>query len=200
MIQRIEGIVIALAGSSVTLMVHGIGLLVAVPRAEMYQIHERILVYTVLTWSAEQGPQLFGFTSEQERDFFELIIGCPGVGPRLGLTMLAQSTVTACAAAIMQNKASVLSGIKGIGMKKAETIIMHMRDKVAAFALYQGTDGSAASEQVLREAAQTLEALKYSPSEVQRALHAVRETATAENEQTFDYIVRRALKYLAKGM
>ncbi len=199
MIERIQGVVVAAGNGAITLMVHGIGMRIVVPRSEQYQLQNSHMVYTATIWSAEQGPQLFGFMAERERDFFELLVSCPGVGPRLAVTVLAHTTVTACAVAIAQNKIAVLSAIKGIGTKKAEAMSMHLRDKVAPFAYQVEGESAAATEQLFYEAEQTLLALKYSSGEVHRALIAIRQGALADKEYTFDHIVRRALQYLAKG-
>ena len=47
-------------------------------------------LHTYLHWNQEQGPSIFGFASDIEREVFLLIISCSGIGPKIGLAVLAQ--------------------------------------------------------------------------------------------------------------
>jgi Holliday junction DNA helicase RuvA len=78
----------------------------------------------------EDGMDLFGFTSEEERAYFELLISVSGVGPKSALSILDVANLDELAAAIKEGRPDLLTRASGIGTKIAERIIIDLRGKV----------------------------------------------------------------------
>ena len=117
----------------------------------------------------EEGIELYGFTEEAERRFFELLLSVSGVGPRSALAVLRVADLTKLAAAIQEGRPDLLTQAAGIGRKTAERIILDLRGKVAA-------DRSGAVVKNMESDADIMEALVglgYRRGEAQAALNNV---------------------------
>jgi holliday junction DNA helicase RuvA len=80
----------------------------------------------------EDALDLFGFTTERELVFFEMLIAVSGVGPRSALAILDTGPLDELSAAIKENRPDLLTRAPGIGRKTAERVIIELRNKVQA--------------------------------------------------------------------
>ncbi len=80
----------------------------------------------------EDALDLYGFLSLEEMNFFELLIGISGVGPKSALAVLDVAELPELCAAIEEGRADLLTQASGIGRKTAERIILELKGKVAA--------------------------------------------------------------------
>ena len=135
----------------------------------------------------EDALDLYGFLVKTELDFFQLLIGVSGVGPKSALSILSLAPPDTLKKAITANDSSYLTQVSGIGRKIAEKIILELKDKVIALP-GEDTGGNLTQE---AEAIQALETLGYSAREAREALRQV----SAEKVTTEDK-VREALKSL----
>ena len=98
---------------------------------------------------------------------------------------------------VQQGNQEALSAINGIGPKKAEHLILHLKHKVIKL-LEQGAleavPGGSASQR--QDIAQVLKSLNYSKQEIGAALHYLNEQYPAAIP--FDQLMRHALGFLAK--
>ena len=83
----------------------------------------------------EDALQLYGFSRDQERTVFELLITVSGVGPRLALTILSGMDVATLSRAIAEGDHRRLQAIPGVGKKTAERLVVDLRDKVGQVAV-----------------------------------------------------------------
>jgi holliday junction DNA helicase RuvA len=88
----------------------------------------------------EDSLTLYGFTSDDERNVFELLQTASGVGPRLALAMLAVHTPDALRRAVSTEDLDTLTMVPGIGKKGAQRIVLEMRDRLGPPG--SGDDGS----------------------------------------------------------
>ena len=141
MIAHLDGTVRALAPDSAVIDVGGVGLLVMCTPGTIagLRLGERAKVATSLT-VREESLTLYGFTSEDERNVFELLQTASGVGPRLALAMLAVHAPDALRLAVATEDLATLTRVPGIGKKGAERIILELRDRLGA----AGENGGAA--------------------------------------------------------
>lgn len=86
-----------------------------------------VLVYTHVT---EDSLRLFGFADAQERQVFELLLATAGVGPRLALTILSTLSPGELSDAVAQSDKSSLTRIPGVGSKKAERLLVELKDRL----------------------------------------------------------------------
>jgi Holliday junction DNA helicase RuvA len=78
----------------------------------------------------EDSLTLYGFTSDDERNVFELLQTASGVGPRLALAMLAVHSPDALRRAISTEDLTALTMVPGIGKKGAQRIVLEMKDRL----------------------------------------------------------------------
>lgn len=76
------------------------------------------------------GFVLYGFADEYERQLFRQLISVSGVGNNTALLMLSSLSPAKIHAAIVENNASILQSVKGIGAKSAQRIIIDLKDKL----------------------------------------------------------------------
>jgi Holliday junction DNA helicase RuvA len=93
------------------------------------------------TYVREDTFALFGFLDMEEYKVFKAIISIGGFGPRIALQILSQVNSHELAAAIVSDDNERLCQIKGLGTKKAATLILELKSKLedVACALYDKT-------------------------------------------------------------
>lgn len=82
--------------------------------------------------------ELYGFASEEELEFFRLLIGVSGVGPKAACAVLTGLTPARLASAVNAGDAKAISRAQGIGLKTAQKIILELGGKIAKL----GTSGA----------------------------------------------------------
>jgi Holliday junction DNA helicase RuvA len=81
--------------------------------------------------SREDSLALYGFSSEEERDLFRLLVTVSGVGPKVAIATLSGGTARDLLRAIAAGDAKRFQAVPGIGKRTAERIIVELREKVA---------------------------------------------------------------------
>jgi Holliday junction DNA helicase RuvA len=79
----------------------------------------------------EDSLALYGFSSEEERDLFRLLISVSGVGPKVAIATLSGGSPRVLLRAIAAGDAKRFQAVPGIGKRTAERIIVELREKVA---------------------------------------------------------------------
>jgi Holliday junction DNA helicase RuvA len=134
----------------------------------------------------ENSVDLYGFSEQNEQEFFELLLGVSGIGPKSALGVLSITSVDTLKKAVQAGDITYLTKVSGIGKKNAEKIIVELRDKLGAL-----EDGAYA----LSGDADTLEALTslgYSAKEARDALRDLSDDIKDTGER-----VKAALKKLS---
>lgn len=194
MINSLQGKVVAIHDQSVVLDINGIGFELFLPDVTKVQYNQTIALHTHLHWNQENGPSLFGFITPEEKTIFILVTKCPGIGPKLALAILHHCPINTFLKAIQTNDITTLHDIPGIGRKKAEQLVVELKDKVAKL-IEQGFS----VEQDLahwKELTQVLNSLNYSKTEIANALDFIK--MEPMQQATFDQLLRKSLSYLAK--
>ncbi|HWT91132.1 MAG TPA: Holliday junction branch migration protein RuvA [Solirubrobacterales bacterium] len=123
--------------------------------------------------SREDSLSLYGFSSEEERDLFRLLITVSGVGPKVAIATLSGGTTRDLLRAIAAGDAKRFQAVPGIGKRTAERIIVELREKVAG-ALEEEVVAAAAGEGDARILARDgLVNLGYAPLEAEQLLDGV---------------------------
>jgi len=78
----------------------------------------------------EDAETLYGFPSRDERDLFEVLIGTHGVGPALGLAILAVHTPRALRLALATDDLAALCLVPGVGRKTAARLLMELKSRM----------------------------------------------------------------------
>ena len=113
---------------------NGIGYLINCPlsiSAPLGGIGDEVKVF-VYQSVKEDDISLYGFATQEQKDMFLKLITVSGIGPKVAHSICAGLEPEQFAAAVMSNNVTVLTGVKGLGKKTAERIILELKDKLKA--------------------------------------------------------------------
>ena len=86
----------------------------------------------------EDAHVLYGFMTTAERDLFRLLVNnVSGIGPKLALAVLSGMSVTSFKAAVVNSDVAAISKISGLGKKRAERIVLELKDKLGVAAAWE---------------------------------------------------------------
>ena len=162
MITQIKGKLIEKSPTSLVIDCNGIGYEINISLNTFSQIPdgESIKLFTHLQVK-EDAHILFGFHTLIERSMFRLLISVSGIGTSIARTMLSSLKPEQIQRAIVNEDLQKIKGIKGIGLKTAQRVLIELKDKVK---LLNGNDEipSLESNTIKDEALSALEVLGYS--------------------------------------
>jgi len=81
----------------------------------------------------DDGENLYGFKTREERNLFRILIGISGVGPQMAMSLLEENDIDGLVIAIIQEDISKLSSAQGIGKRTAQRLTIELRDKLGEF-------------------------------------------------------------------
>ncbi len=133
MIAYLRGRVLTTTSETAILDVNGVGYEAycsggAFKRLTVGEVGE---LYTYLQVK-EDGVTLFGFAEPKEKELFLKLIGVSGVGPKMGIAILASLSAEEFATAVATADVKRLSAVKGLGKKTAEKIVLELHGKISA--------------------------------------------------------------------
>ena len=146
----------------------------------------------------EDAYVLFGFATKQERDMFLLLITVSGVGANTARVILSEMTVNELCNVISTGNERVLKGVKGIGLKTAQRIIVDLKDKILSSGVAQqisvaGGSQSTVDYGVRDEAVGALTMLGFSPAPSAKVVMAI----LKENpDMPVEQVIKQALKQI----
>jgi Holliday junction DNA helicase RuvA len=191
MISSLKGSIGQVGEGSLVVDVGGVGLLVYVPDplTDQLNIGQNIHLHTHLI-VRQDALALYGFESREGRDFFILLLGVSGIGPRLAVSILSSLTPETIRRAIVTEQAEVFSRVPGVGKKTAQKIVFSLQDKITK---EEGFEPIAAMSEADSEVLSALVALGYSVVEAQAALQSIPRDSPEEVEER----LRLALGYFS---
>ncbi|HET8566254.1 MAG TPA: Holliday junction branch migration protein RuvA [Solirubrobacterales bacterium] len=166
MVRRPDHVVIDAGGVGYRLAVSG-ETLKAVPAAGSAAFLHAELI------ARDDSLSLYGFSSEEERDLFRLLITVSGIGPKVAIATLSGGSTRDLLRAIAAGDAKRFQAVPGIGKRTAERIIVELREKVAG-ALEEEVIAVAGGGESSRALARDgLVNLGYAPLEAERLLEGI---------------------------
>ena len=144
------------------------------------QLGKPATLYTHLS-VREDGIELYGFGTKEEKRLFLQLTSVSGVGPKAALSILSTTTPSQLALAILTEDVKTLTLAPGIGKKIAQRIVLELRDKLAKEqpemnwtpVNIPAAGGEPVQGDKASEAGAALAVLGYSPAEIQTALKGV---------------------------
>ena len=204
MISRLKGSVVEIDGDMVVLDVRGVGYSVTCTASLLTTLALDVeACITTHTDVKEDAIRIFGFESKSERRVFQLLTKVSGMGPRSAVDVLSDVPARDLLRAIGVGDVQALMKIKGIGKKKAERIVVELKDLVVSL----GGEGRPYNESADKDAPfavsnvdshvdaiVTLEVLGFSRRDAESAVG--RAVASFPNINTAGEVVREALKFV----
>ena len=141
----------------------------------------------------EDAQMLFGFSTQREKALFELLISVSGVGANTARVILSSLSPTEVEQAILSEDVPTLQGVKGIGAKTAQRIVIDLKDKVVKTSAGLDAGGPVVRSGARAEAHAALTTLGISAKQAETVLNKLlKQNPGAPTEE----LVRQALQML----
>jgi Holliday junction DNA helicase RuvA len=133
MLYYLIGTVSEIGQNSIILEVGGIGFQVNTSLQTISDVKTGSQVKLYISESiGENNYDLYGFSEQREKRFFELLISISGVGPKAAISVLSVMNTDELVHAVMTDDIKALTAAPGIGKKIAQRILLELRDKLGA--------------------------------------------------------------------
>jgi len=203
MIDYIKGELAELTPAQAVVEAYGVGyaLNISLNTYEAIQGKESVKLFvheSLVTGGRDDSYTFFGFASKQERDLYRLLITVSGVGANTARMILSSASPSELCNAISTGNERVLKGVKGIGLKTAQRIIVDLKDKILSLGIAQEVAAGTAADSTIPvdvrdEAVAALTMLGFSPAPTAKVVTAIlTDDATLPVEQ----VVKLALKQI----
>lgn len=161
MIGKLQGIVDYIGDGFVILLTGGVGYKVYTPE---YLTHKSTVELWIETVVREDSIRLFGFTTLNTQNLFNMLTTVSGVGPKVALAILATINTDTLMTAIATNDAKTIATAPGVGKKVAEKIIVELKNKIggaSATLFTPDAPAGASASSALPDLLMALESLGY---------------------------------------
>ena len=178
MIAYLRGRVQRAGADQLVLETGGVGYLLSIPLS----VRERVpppgeeLELHVHTHVREDQLALFGFSSPQELELFQMLIQVDGVGPKVGLAILSAASMDVLKRAILAEDVAPIRRAQGVGPRTAQKVIIDLKPKLEADAALAAVPRAAVAAgvgELPRQVEEALRGLGYSAQEARLAIDKV---------------------------
>ena len=151
--------------------------------SEQIKLHTKLIV-------REDAQILYGFFTKEEREMFNYLISVSGIGPNTAMIMLSSLIPEEIAHAIQTDDVITIQGIKGIGAKTAQRVIIDLKGKVIKFS--SGSETFVIKGNKTRfDALNALVSLGFDKKSTEKVLDKI-----DSGEQTVEQLIKEALRLL----
>ncbi|MBD3280741.1 Holliday junction branch migration protein RuvA [Candidatus Dojkabacteria bacterium] len=161
MIGFLKGKIHSFSENELVILVGGVGYRVESTKTS-FEKGDEIGVY-VYTHVRENELKLFGFSSKDELELFENLLGVSGVGPKSSMNIVSGLGVKGVLDALEQENPAGLK-VSGVGLKTAQKIVLELKGKLLL------GNGSGMDASVKSEVYSALEGLGYKMSEIDQVI------------------------------
>lgn len=203
MIEYIKGELAELTPAQAIVEAYGVGyaLNISLNTYENIQGHKDVKLYvheSLVTGGRDDSYTFFGFATKQERDLYRLLITVSGVGANTARMILSAAPPAELAGAISSGNERLLKGVKGIGLKTAQRIIVDLKDKILSLGIAQEVSAGLAADSTIPsdvrdEAVAALTMLGFSPAPTAKVVTAI---LTDDPSLPVEQVVKLALKQI----
>lgn len=190
MYYYIKGTLALLAGDTAVIDAGGVGYRLTVTQntfaALASKLGKEAQLFTYLA-VRDDAMELYGFASEDEKQFFTKLLGVSGIGPKAAISVLSSFTPNQLVSAVQAGDAKMIARANGIGLKTAQKVIIELKGKLD---LSEDTASGGALPSAATEAVNALTVLGYTRNEAADAVKGIDGTLPLEE------IIAMALKKL----
>lgn len=175
--------------------INGVGYEVKISLNTYSQIKDKESIHLFTHFYVKEDAQtLFGFADNREKEIFLHLLSISGVGPSTGLMVLSSLSPQEVEEAILQEDVRTIQGVKGIGAKTAQRIILELKDKIAR----SGSSGdlinipTSSKNTIRNEALAALVTLGINKSAAQKSIEQI--LKNSPDEIRLEDVIKQALK------
>jgi Holliday junction DNA helicase RuvA len=194
MISYLKGNLIQKSTNRITIDISGVGYCTWIPLStflKLGNIHEPVALF-IHTHVTDNAIDLFGFSTEDEKDIFLKLISISGIGPKIALNILSGMEASDLEEAIQQSDIARISLIPGIGKKTAMRIALELQEKLEKKEEVLRSKGSQEKEDLIS----ALMNMGFRRKEVERIVD--ESFKELSSDAGFEELLRESLKRLAK--
>lgn len=174
MIASLSGTIQEITPHSVVIDINGVGYEVFATQqtlgALLTKKGQDIFVFTY-QHIRENLSELYGFLDQQDKQMFLALLIVSGIGPKVALSILNAASVKVLRGAVASQDSSVLEKVSGIGQKKAQKIILELKDKIDDIDVAEGA--SVFLTDIEKDVIEALAKMGYPRTSVQKALRTI---------------------------
>lgn len=205
MIEYIKGELTDITPATAVIEAHGVGYLlnISLNTYTAIQGKKEVKLYVheaIMTGGRDDSYTLYGFYNKQERELYRMLITVSGVGSNTARMILSATSATELVNIIASGNEKALKGVKGIGLKTAQRIIVDLRDKMAQSGiiadLTMGSTNQAAANintEVRDEAVGALTMLGFAPAPSSKV---VTDILQGNPQMPVEQVIKQALKMI----
>ena len=209
MIEYIKGELTEINPTEAVVEVNGVGYLlnISLNTYSAIQGKKEVKLYvdeSLVTGGRDDSYTLYGFYNKQEREIYRMLITVSGVGSNTARMILSATSATELVNIIASGNEKALKGVKGIGLKTAQRIIVDLRDKMTQSGLIADTFDAAnigeagkldnnINSQTKEEAVGALTMLGFSPAPSSKV---VTEILRGNPDMPVEQVIKQALKMI----
>lgn len=206
MIEYIKGELTEVTPTMAVVEAHGVGyaLVISLNTFTEIQSKKEVKLYVheaIVTGGRDDSYTLYGFADKQEREIYRMLITVSGVGSGTARMILSATSPAELVNIIASGDERSLKGVKGIGLKTAQRIIVDLRDKMAATGIIPTTPSgqgampaaAAVNKEVRDEAVGALTMLGFSPAPSSKV---VTEILKSDPDIPVEQVIKQALKMI----
>ena len=130
MYEYIEGKIVVKRVDYVAIDINGVAYKINISLQTYENIKNDIEKLYIYTYVKEEAFKLFGFYTEEERKFFEILVNASGVGPKLAIAVLSTYSINELKGIIINEELKRLIKVPGLGNKKGQKLILDIKDKI----------------------------------------------------------------------
>ncbi len=176
-INHIEGKIVNKSPTCVIIESGGIGYRVKIPISTYEHIASDSEKLFITMLYRNESFEMYGFYTEDEREYFESLIKVRGIGGETALRILSSVGFEEFKETVDMGDVNLLSTIKGIGRKRAENIIFELK-------------GLFKEDELSKDAISALVTLGFTRNEARKAISLVRKGCPGADVET---LVKKAL-------
>jgi Holliday junction DNA helicase RuvA len=192
MITHLNGKLVEKNPTSLVVECNGVGYEVKISLTTYSQLKEEESIKIFTQFIVREDAQLlYGFATKEEREMFNHLISVSGIGPNTAMIMQSSLTPEEIAHAIQVEDVKTIQGVKGIGVKTAQRVIIDLKDKMLKMSF--STENIFVLNNTNRfDALTALVSLGFDKKSVEKALDKV----ASSGEETVEHLIKDALKIL----
>ena len=185
------------APASVLVAVAGVGYIVTVTPRVFAELEPTTACFLHVHHHIREDAQtLYGFTTREDRESFQILLGAHGVGPAMALAILGTHSPRGLHNIVITSDIAALTMVPGVGKKTAERLLVELRGKFDLFDLpAPGVDASSVGRSrgsVVADLREALAGLGYGNDEIRDVMSEI----NPSDEAGVDTLLREALSIL----